>query len=143
MGFEHARAQEKCSGNPAREPGRMQQQNSGRPLSALLEGGQIQRALRHRLVGAGQQENAVSLAQALVGPGAVRRVAVIEHHVMRGLEGVEPFRGLFAGLVVEHRRAAAHFGQCIGQAVAMTDYSFWWRETLRVMSFSLPRSNIM
>ena len=98
---------------------RMQQQQFRQAAGALLERGQIERALRQGLVGARQQENTVGLAQALMRPGAVGRVAAIEHHVMRRFESVEPFRALVAGVHIQHRGARAHVGQ--GRRQAMRD----------------------
>ena len=61
-------------------------------MARSLKAGRSSGRQRQRLVGARQQENAVGLAQALMRPGAVGRIAAIEHHVMRRFEGVEPFR---------------------------------------------------
>ena len=89
----------------------MQQQQLRQPARTLLEGGQVERALRQRSVGARKQENTVRLAQTQMSPGAVRRVAAIEHDVVRGLEIGEPFRRLIRRARIENRRARSHLGQ--------------------------------
>ena len=50
-------------------------------------------------------------------PGTVGRVAAIENDVVRGFKTVEPFRGLVGGIRIQHRCAAAHAGQRVGQAL--------------------------
>ena len=108
---------EKCSGKPALAPGGMQQQQLRQAEARSLKAGRSERAQRQGLIGARQKEDAVGLAQALMRPGAVRRIAAIEHHVMRRFETVEPFRALLAGADIQHRGAASHVGQRAGQAV--------------------------
>ena len=101
----------------ARVGGAMQQQQLRQAAGALLKGRQIQRPLRQGPLRAREQEDAIGLAQALMRPGAVGRVAAIEHDIMRRFKRVEPFGVLLGRAHIQHRSAHAHFAQRIGQAI--------------------------
>jgi hypothetical protein len=86
----------------------MQQEEFGQAGRARLERRHLERAQRQRSIGARQQKHTVGLAQALLRPWAVRRVAAVKHNVVIGFETAQPFRRLFGRTCVEH--AGLHAG---------------------------------
>ena len=108
---------EKCSGRPRGAQSDAAAEVRGKPACALLECGNIERPSRQRPIRAGEQEDLVGLPHAEMRPGAVGRVAAIEHDIVRGFERIEPFRGAVGAGRVEHCGSRAHVDQRRDQAL--------------------------
>ena len=118
MGFEQAARMEKCSGSPALAPCGMQQQQFRQAAGALLEGGQVERALAAR---AGRRAPEGRCGRPGAGIDASRRCRA--HRRDRTPRHAPPRKLLNHSAVWSPAATSstaardAHFGQRAGQAM--------------------------
>src|SRR5262249_33494732 len=116
MGFEETATQREVLRQPLCPRIRMQEQQLRQPGCSFLESRQVKWPKRQWPVSAGKQEHTIRLSEAEVRPSTVRRIATIEHNVMRGFEPVKPLGGLVRCGCIKDRRLRAHIDQRVRKA---------------------------